>query len=379
MIQAAAIYQYSTLTAAEQARLAADLITSGNIATFGARYLPELEHAVAARAGRAGAVAVDSGSSALELAVRSLGISPGQEVIIPEAGWVSIGAAAASAGAAVRVAPVTEALTPGWDQIRSLITPVTGAVVLAHLRGRPAPGTAQIAGELAARGIPLIEDCAQAWGVTADGRPAGGRGTVAVFSAQTCKMIAVGEGGLLLADDPHLLGMVRAIAGDTRQPAPSAVWRGKHRMTEVSAALALPQLGYLDALTSALRRLQHRIIDALATAAGARLVLPAPPDVDAGNGSLTGLWLDTPGQARQLADAYHQAGLRSWWPGPGDLHTASAWPAQPAQRIVDLRRYLDLQTPWLPDDQHPGFAAHVATVTASTLEDACARRATRSA
>ena len=362
------IYQYSVLTAAEQVRLAAHVISTGAIATFDACHLRELEHAVAARIGRADAVAVDSGSSALALAVRGLGVGPGHEVIIPEVGWVSIGAAAANAGATVRVAPVTTALTPGWEQIEPLLTPATAAVVLAHLRGRPAPGTRQIAAELTARGIPLIEDCAQAWGVTTDGRPAGAWGTAAAFSTQAYKVISTGEGGLLLADDPGLLSMVRALAGDTRQATPTAVWRGKHRMTEVSAALARPQLARLDALTAALRRLQRCTVQLLTAFDSIRAVLPAPPDIPAGNGSLVGLWVNTPEQARQLASAYHHAGLRSWWPGPGDLHTAAAWPAQPSQNIADVRCYVDLQIPWLPDDQHPGFASTVASVTAGTLD-----------
>jgi dTDP-4-amino-4,6-dideoxygalactose transaminase len=361
------VYQYSTLTAAEQASLARDVISAGQADALGAGHLAELEHAVARHIGRAAAVAVDSGSAALALAVRGLGIGPGHEVIIPEAGWVSIGTAVTQAGACVRVAPVTRSLTPGWEQIEPLITSATAAVILAHLRGRPAPGTAQITSELTDRGIPLIEDCAQAWGVTADGRPAGAWGTMAVFSTQAYKVISTGEGGLLLADDPALTGLIRALAGDTRQRTPAALWRGNHRMTELSAATARPQLTHLDTLTAALRPLQRRIIQQLTAAGPIHTLLPSLASIPAGNGSQVGLWLSTPGQARQLADACYQAGLRSWWPGPGDLHTAAAWPAQPSQTIVDLRCYLDLQIPWLPEDQHPSFAATVATLTTETL------------
>ncbi|WP_322768598.1 aminotransferase class I/II-fold pyridoxal phosphate-dependent enzyme [Frankia sp. Cr1] len=362
------VYQYSTLTAAEQVRLAADAISGGDVATFGARHLPEVERRVAARAGRAGAVAVDSGSAALALAVRALGVRAGQEVVIPEVGWVSIGTAAAQAGATVRVAPVDRTLTPSWEQLAPLVGPATGAVVLAHLRGRPAPDIVRIAAELAERQIPLIEDGAQAWGVTVGGRPAGAWGTVAAFSAQTYKMIAVGEGGFLLADDLDLLSFVRAVAGDTRVPTPEAVWRGKQRMTEVSAALALPQLDHLDALTADLRRLQRRLVDRLLTVEGISEIIPRTArDIEDGNGSLTGMWLPTPDTARRLASDYWRAGLRCWWPGPGDLHTAGAWPVQPARSMVEIHSYLDLQTPWLPSEHHDSFADHVAAVTTRTL------------
>jgi hypothetical protein len=103
-----------------------------------------------------------------------------------------------------------------------------------------------------------------------------------------------------------------------------------------------------------------------------RAVLPAPADIAAGNGSLVGLWLSTPEQARQFAGAYHQAGLRSWWPGPGDLHTAAAWPVRPSQNIADVRCYLDLQIPWLPHDQHQGFLTTISSVTTDTLRQCAA-------
>lgn len=131
-----------------------------------------------------------------------------------------------------------------------------------------------------------------------------------------------------------------------------------------AAAIARPQLARLDALTADLRILQRTTIQALGPVPGIRRILPAEADIPATNGSTVGLWLTTPGQARRLADACHQAGLLSWWPGPGDLHTAAAWPVQPARQHVDLRCYLDLQIPWLPPGQHHTFAATVASVIA---------------
>lgn len=363
-----AVYQYSTLTAREQSQLATTAITSGAIATFDATHIPSLERQVASRLGRAGAVAVDSGSAALALAMRGLKIGPGQNVIIPEVGWVSIGTAAAAAGASVTVVPVDATLMPAWEQIEPALTRATSAVVLAHLRGRPASDITRITTELAAREIPLIEDCAQAWDVTADGKPAGARGHVTALSTQTYKMIAVGEGGIVVADDAGLLSFVRAVGGNTREPTPDAVWRGKNRMTEVSAALALPQLAYLPTLTARLRLLQHQLADRLARVAGIKEILPATPAaVEAGNGSITGMWLPTATAAQRLASAYFRAGLRGWWPGPGDLHTADAWPAQPPHHLVDVRCYVDLQTPWLPQQEHEAFCHHVATITVEAL------------
>src|SRR5690606_27060747 len=124
--------------------------------------------------GRAQALAVSSATAGIELALRALGAGPGAEVVIPALGWVSVGAAVEATGAAVRVAPVTANLTPSWDGLKPLVNPDTAAVIVAHLRGMPAAEIERIALELRGRGIPLIEDCAQAWGVrTANGRAAG--------------------------------------------------------------------------------------------------------------------------------------------------------------------------------------------------------------
>ncbi|MFD4480398.1 DegT/DnrJ/EryC1/StrS family aminotransferase [Streptomyces sp. NPDC058471] len=366
--QTTPLYQYSQLTVDQQNVIVGGGILSGEIATFDGKHLPALEQRVADLTGRAQALAVDSGSSALRLAMRGLGVGPGHEVIIPELGWVSIGAAADMLGATVRVAPATETLTPTWEQIRPLITDATRAVVLVHLRGRPAPGTGDIAARLHERGIDLIEDCAQAWGVEVEGRPAGGWGTLATFSTHTFKLVATGEGGLIVGDNPDTMALMRAIGGDTRQPTPHAVWRSKARMTELAAGLALPQLDHLAALVADLRALQQQVLESLHDIGGITLVPASSAPV--GNGSLVGLRLPDPAAAEQLVGALFHGGYRSWWPGPGDLHTAAAWPVQPERPLVDARRYLDVQIPWLPPDQHPTWAADLTRLIETTLAGA---------
>ncbi|WP_328356075.1 aminotransferase class I/II-fold pyridoxal phosphate-dependent enzyme [Streptomyces sp. NBC_00445] len=159
--QTTPLYQYSQLTADAQNVIMGGGILSGEIATFDGKLIPDLDRRVADLTGRTQALAVDSGSSALLLAMRGLEIGPGHEVIIPELRWVSIGAAADMLDATVRVAPATDSLTPTWDQIEPLITHATRAVVLVHLRGRPAPGIADITRRLFDRGIALthIRSC----------------------------------------------------------------------------------------------------------------------------------------------------------------------------------------------------------------------------
>ncbi|MEW2401376.1 aminotransferase class I/II-fold pyridoxal phosphate-dependent enzyme [Streptomyces sp. NPDC046862] len=366
--QTTPLYQYSQLTAERQNAIVGNGILSGEIATFDGKLLPEFERRVADLTGRAQALAVDSGSSALRLAMRGLGIGHGHEVIIPEVGWVSIGAAADMLGATVRVAPVTDTLTPTWDQIEPLITPATRAVVIAHLRGRPALGTAEIARRLREWRIALVEDCAQAWGVDVEGRPAGGWGTLATFSTHTYKLVASGEGGVIVGDEADTVALLRAIGGDTRQPTPRAVWRSKARMTELAAGLALPQLDYLSTLVTELRTLQQKVLEALADRPDLTLVPEGTTAV--GNGTIVGLRLPSAAAAEQLASALFRTGYRSWWPGPGDLHTAAAWPVQAEHPLIDPRRYLDVQIPWLPVSEQHNWAAELAAHIGRSLMDA---------
>jgi dTDP-4-amino-4,6-dideoxygalactose transaminase len=281
--------------------------------------------------------------------------------------WASVATAVHHAGGTVHIAPVTADLTPHWEQIEPLLHPTVTAVVLAHVRGRPAPDTVRIAAELAERGITLIEDCAQAWAVTVDGQPAGSHGTIAVFSTQTWKLIATGEGGVVAADDPDLLQALRSATGDTRIPAAGGnPWRGNCRMSELTAASALPQLHVLDVLTELLHPLQARVINRALGMPNVQLVLPAPDEAARSNGSLVGVWLPTPNDARRAADRLYRDGIRHWYPSTGDLHLAANWPVADTHSEVDLACYLDIQIPMLDEHHHDEFLDAIATALAGS-------------
>ncbi|WP_158088866.1 aminotransferase class I/II-fold pyridoxal phosphate-dependent enzyme [Thermoactinospora rubra] len=338
------LYQYSQLTADAQTRLASQVIASGRLGAIGGHHVPRLETMVATRTGRAHAIATSSATAALELTLRALGVGPGSEVVIPALGWVSVGAAVAATGATVRIAPVTRYLTPSREHIAALLTPRTAAVVIAHLRGMPAAEISHIAADLCQRGIPLIEDCAQAWGVPGVGT----YGTAAFFSTQTYKLVATGEGGLAVCDDPALATTIRALSGDTRARTLQPRWRGNARMPEIAAALAIPQLERLDQLVAQVRSLQHPAAELLA---GLGSVLPIEPS----NGTHVGLWCETPEAAAALAAQLDALGLRHWRPTSGDLHTCDAWPVQPDTATPDWNHYLDIQIPYAEGEDRRAF------------------------
>jgi dTDP-4-amino-4,6-dideoxygalactose transaminase len=144
------------------------------------------------------AVAVSSGTAALEIALRCAGVA-GRDVVVPANTFYATAAAALRAGGRVVFAdmdPATFALSP-----RSLIealTPQTAAVVLVHVGGLITPETGELRRICAQRGIALVEDAAHAHGSTWDGRFAGAFGTSAAFSFYPTKVVTCGEGGMLL-------------------------------------------------------------------------------------------------------------------------------------------------------------------------------------
>ena len=177
---------------------------------------PELEgfeREFAAYCGVAHAVGVASGSDALELALRALGLGPGAAVAtVANAGGYAT-AAILAVGATPRyvdVAAGTGLLDPAaLDGI--LAAGPVAALIVPHLYGRLAPMT-EILARCRPGGVAVIEDCAQAHGARRDGRRAGSFGAVGCFSFYPTKNLgALGDGGALVSDDPVLAGRIRAL------------------------------------------------------------------------------------------------------------------------------------------------------------------------
>lgn len=177
---------------------------------------PELdgfEREFAAYCGLAHAIGVASGSDALELALRALGLGPGAVVVtVANAGFYAT-AAILAVGATPRyvdVAAETGLLDPAALGPLLAAGPVA-ALIVPHLYGRLAP-MAEILALCRPRRVAVIEDCAQAHGAQRDGRRAGAFGAVGCFSFYPTKNLgALGDGGALVTDDPALAGRLRAL------------------------------------------------------------------------------------------------------------------------------------------------------------------------
>ncbi len=157
------------------------------------------------------AVGVSNGTSALYLAVRALGIGAGDEVITVSNSFIATASAIVLAGAKPVLIDIAPDLNLDVSKLEGAITSRTKAIMPVHLTGRVAnmPEIMRIAKK---RGIPVIEDAAQAVGATLGGKKAGSFGEIGCFSLHPLKNLrAFGDGGIVTTDDPKLCELLRKL------------------------------------------------------------------------------------------------------------------------------------------------------------------------
>lgn len=233
------------------------------------------EHAWAAYCGAAHAVGVGNGTDALELTLAALGVGAGDEVIVPSTTFIASPAAVVRAGAAPRFADVSEdtlLLTP--DTLSAAVTSRTRAVIVVHLYGQM-PDMAGLLAVANERGIPVIEDAAQAHGAEWAGQRAGSFGAAACFSFYPTKNLgAFGDAGAVVTSDPDLALRVRALANHGRAGGSSHYEHeavgSNSRLDALQAIVLLAKMSRLEAWTERRIALAARYRDRL-PAAGLKL------------------------------------------------------------------------------------------------------------
>lgn len=237
----------------------------------------QFERAFARFCGVRHAVAVNSGTSALQLALLAAGIGPGDEVITVSMTFVATVAAILYVGATPRLVDIDpDRGTMCPRALEAALTSRTRAIIPVHLHGRMADMTPIL--EIArARGLAVIEDAAQAHGAFYAGKPAGAFGDMACFSFYPAKNLgACGEGGALVTDDETLARRVRVLRDWGQEEKYRHVVRGfNFRMDSIQGAILNVKLRHLDAWTSARQSLAARYDRGLA-AAGLRPPQPGP-------------------------------------------------------------------------------------------------------
>jgi dTDP-4-amino-4,6-dideoxygalactose transaminase len=164
----------------------------------------EFERQVAALCHRRHGIGVGSGTDALIIGLKALGIGPGDEVITTPLSWLATGSAILLNGATPVFADVDETLNLDPETIEPLITAKTKAVLPVHFTGHLAPMPEIIAIARRHR-LLVIEDGAQAFGATLNGVPCGAFGDMACISLNPMKLLgAIGDAGIILTDDPDM-------------------------------------------------------------------------------------------------------------------------------------------------------------------------------
>jgi 8-amino-3,8-dideoxy-alpha-D-manno-octulosonate transaminase len=218
------------------------------------------------------ALAVTSGSAALQAAVAALGIGPGDEVILPAWTWHSCFNAIVLAGALPVFAEIDESFNIDPADIESKITPHTKLIMAVHLQGHPADMDRIL--EIARRrNVRVLEDCAQSLGATYKGRPVGSMGDIGIYSMQINKTITSGEGGAVVTNDPvlferasryHDLGNLRPLHEQLAGGAKVESFTGSQfRMSEFTGAVLLAQLRKLDRIVESVQSSSRRVYDGI--------------------------------------------------------------------------------------------------------------------
>jgi dTDP-4-amino-4,6-dideoxygalactose transaminase len=214
----------------------------------------DLESEISRRCGVKHSVAVGNGTDAIHLVLRGLGIGPGDEVITAPNSFIASAAAIALAGAKPVFVDVGSDHNIDAASIESAIRPETRAILVVHLRGRPAQ-MGDIHELAEKRGIRVLEDCAQALGARLENRSVGAFGAAGCFSFHPLKNLgACGDGGIITTDDRRLAEwLTKARAHGLRDRDHCDFFSYNSRLDTLQAALLLAKLEYFDEWTATRR------------------------------------------------------------------------------------------------------------------------------
>jgi perosamine synthetase len=212
------------------------------------RWVGEFEEAFAAWIGQPYAAAVSSGTAAVHLALLSVGVGPGDEVLVPNFTMIAPIFAIHYCGAIPVFIDADDCWNLDPEHLRSRLTSRTRAILVVHTYGHPAnmPAILDVAEPA---GLPVIEDAAEALGARAWGRAVGSFGTVSCFSFYANKAITTGEGGMVVTRVPEVIKKVRALRNMCFGPAEARFTHESvgfnYRMSGLQAALGCAQLPHL--------------------------------------------------------------------------------------------------------------------------------------
>ena len=227
-----------------------------------------------------------SATIGLALLLEVLGLEPGREVLITPFGWVSNWSCIRRAGLVPRFLPLDDRLQLQVEQVAGRMSDRTGAVIVTHMMGRGQQAVEDIAKVCRDRGIPLLEDIAQSFGVSVKGRRAGTFGAAAWCSLNHHKILSTGDGGFVLVGDESLFARLSArhdqgyvMQNGKRRPA-NAVEPGLSlRVNELMAAVLRAQLARYHLVRTRILALHGAVAKACEARLGLEVIVPHDGDL----------------------------------------------------------------------------------------------------
>ena len=240
-------------------------------------YMEKFENLFAEYVGVKNAIAVNSGTSALEIVLRYFDVKD-REVIVPTNSFVASANTVIFAGGQPVLAdikPDTLCIDP--DDVRQRITSKTRCIMVVHLAGLVCPQMDELKEICRDYGLFLIEDAAQAHGATADGKKAGCLGGAGCFSFFPTKVMTTGEGGIITTDDDNLAEFARIIRNHGREGDLHVRLGYNWRMSEVNAILGIYQVKRLEQYVERRNEMARRYAELLAKTSDI-ILIPVPSD-----------------------------------------------------------------------------------------------------
>lgn len=296
----------------EEKREVLEVLEGGYLFRYGSAEDPafkgkvyKLEQEVAKLVGVPYAVALNSGTTALLVALSGLGVGPGDEVIVPGYTFIASMSSIIYARAVPVLAEVDRTLNLDPADVSRKITERTKAIMVVHMLGNPAR-LDELKAIADKHKLFLIEDCAQAFGARYQGQPVGSIGHAGTYSFNIFKTITAGDGGIIVTKDEAAYRRFFGLHDQGHSPLRMGVEVGQRpfvgldfRMTELTAAVLLAQLRKLDTILSHLRANKQRFKEAIADIPGLEFREITDPCGECG--TLLTVFLPTEQIARQIA------------------------------------------------------------------------------
>ncbi len=332
------------------------------------------EKALAEAIGVHHCLAVNSCTSALVATYRALGIGAGDEVIVPAYTFFATAATVVAANAIPRIVEIDDSLNLSAAATEKALTRRTKAIAVVHMRGAPAQMDELV--DLANRkGLPLVEDVAQACGGSFNGKRLGCLGTVGCFSFDYYKVVVSGEGGFVTTDNEWLYTRAQSWHDTAACWRPNRFARERregelfcgenYRMSELEGAVALAQIRKMDRLLKGYRTAKRRIKEQIESFPGVTYRRITDPAGDTGICLI--MLLPQAEIARKAIEALHAEGV----PAGGiydskvrDWHIFAYW-----EHILDKKTVAADGLPWsaVPESELPHYSKDMCPRTLDLL------------